>query len=258
MSLNACETGSPIEATQTLPTSVDAAQTPIPTVADPLQAKLTPRILEVRPNGDWSAVVEIEASGGRPPYAFESAWPAAGPSSLTVTGAHCEPVQFSAVAKSADGQRYPVSLRFGPTSCTVTTGTSQPTSALTPILPDSTGLLARISDLRAQANLPPFTLNDQLTQAAARHAQDMARTGSLGHAGSDGSTAARRILDAGYAATATGEIIYAGASLDEAWAFWTGDAAHRSILLGQQYADIGIGIVQTGSQAYIAVTFAAP
>src|SRR5262245_23995909 len=79
---------------------------------------------------------------------------------------------------------------------------------------DAAQILARINAVRQQNGLLPLDLNSQLTAAAQRHSDDMARTGNIDHAGSDGSTIESRIREAGYGHWRTfglwGENIYGG------------------------------------------------
>jgi Cysteine-rich secretory protein family len=59
---------------------------------------------------------------------------------------------------------------------------------------------------------PPLTLSPALTNAASRHAHDMAQHGSFQHVGSDGSRPAEQVAEAGYRWRVTGENIAAGQS----------------------------------------------
>jgi len=75
--------------------------------------------------------------------------------------------------------------------------------------------------------------------------------GNIDHAGSDGSTPRRRILDTGYEAQFTGENIYGGtATIDDAWNYWVNDPQHRDNLLNKLFADIGISVVKGARGTY--------
>jgi uncharacterized protein YkwD len=128
-----------------------------------------------------------------------------------------------------------------------------PTATPNPSLDAVVDLFNRTNALRAQNGLPPYRLSDKLNASAQRHSQDMANTGNIDHAGSDGSTAKQRILDTGYEAQFTGEDIYGGmATVDDAWNYWETDPPHRATLLNQLYMDIGISVVkgQRGTYYY--------
>ena len=120
-----------------------------------------------------------------------------------------------------------------------------PTATPNPALDSAIVLFDRTNALRAQNGLPPYKLNDKLNASAQRHSQDMAGTGKIDHAGSDGSTARRRILDTGYEAQFTGENIYGGmVTVDDAWDYWVNDPPHRDILLNKLFTDIGVSVVK--------------
>jgi len=352
--------------------SATPTSTPEPTArvasASPLDVLTTSTLANIDADGDWSAVVQIDISGGQLPYSIDSNWPGAADSTYNVTGSNCELADFAATVQSADGLEYSVNLRVGPSPemcasrlaqasatpaatptpavsltpesppTTIAVGvfarvieqvnfreqptisgqlirilaadavlevvggptvadsltwwqlkdtdgrtgwsaaqylapttrpgarpTTQPTiaptqatsPATTPASPEAQDLLNRINALRAQNNLPPYSLNDRLSQAALRQSQDMARTGNISHTGSDGSSAAQRIRDTGYPAVATGENIYGGASLDDAYQFWSTDPDHRPSLLSSQYKEIGVGIVKGSFLTYFTLTFGA-
>ncbi|HHH40537.1 MAG TPA: CAP domain-containing protein, partial [Chloroflexi bacterium] len=64
-----------------------------------------------------------------------------------------------------------------------------------------------LSQARLDEGLPPYGWSDLLAASAQRHADDLAATGSASHVGSDGSTPARRIAEAGYVAWGEGGVI---------------------------------------------------
>lgn len=120
-------------------------------------------------------------------------------------------------------------------------------------------ILSRVNALRRQNGLAPLELNDQLSAAAQRHSQDMANSGNVSHAGSDGSTTEQRIRQAGYGPdmAAWGENIYGGgiAVVDDAWNFWTTSTVHRNNLLSERYREIGIGAATSANGAYFTLNF---
>jgi uncharacterized protein YkwD len=126
-----------------------------------------------------------------------------------------------------------------------------PTATPNPALDSALLLFDRTNALRTQNGLPPYKLNDKLNASAQRHSQDMAGTGKIDHAGSDGSTARRRILDTGYEAQFTGENIFGGmVTVDDTWDYWVNDPPHRDILLNKLFTDIGVSVVKGARGAY--------
>ena len=109
---------------------------------------------------------------------------------------------------------------------------------------------------------PPLTLSPALTDAAARHARDMALQGSFGHRGSDGSQPAERVSRAGYRWRATGENIAAGqANADAVVAAWLDSPGHCTNIMRPQFTEMGVAFAQapSGSRViYWAQEFAAP
>jgi hypothetical protein len=122
-------------------------------------------------------------------------------------------------------------------------------------------LLARINALRVQSGLLPLAVNGQLATAAQRLANDMAKTGTVDHLASDGSTMDSRIRDSGFGYWRTfglwGENIYGGptATLDEAWSFWTGSQVHRANLLSTRFREIGLAVSTSDKGTFFAVDF---
>jgi hypothetical protein len=124
-------------------------------------------------------------------------------------------------------------------------------------------ILARINALRQQNGLLPLELSSVLTVSAQRHSEDMARTGSISHTGSDGSSIDARIREAGYGHWRDfgiwGENIYGGqtANVDAAWNFWTNSQVHRANILKPRYREIGIGVGRSDNGTYYTLNFGA-
>ncbi len=137
-----------------------------------------------------------------------------------------------------------------PVMSTVTPTSTSSTSGA-PVADAANELLRRINELRIQNKLKTVVLNAQLAAAAQRHSQDMAKTGSVSHTGSDGSTPAERIGAAGYTGQFRDEVIYGGqATVDDVWNFWTSDRAHANVLLNPRYTDVGLAVVGAGGNRY--------
>lgn len=128
---------------------------------------------------------------------------------------------------------------------------------------DVAQILARVNSLRLQNGLPPLDLSSTLTASAQRHSDDMARTGTIDHTGSDGSSIEARILAAGYGRWRDfgiwGENVYGGqtANVDTAWEFWTNSQVHRANILKPRYREVGIGVGRSANGTYYTLNFGA-
>ena len=126
---------------------------------------------------------------------------------------------------------------------------------------DSAAIAARVLELvnaareeaadagrHRRAAVPPFALSRPLTEAASRHARDMARTGAFDHRGSDGSTPAERVSSAGYRWRATGGEIAAGQSnADVVVAAWLDSPGHCTNIMGPQFTEMGVAVAPAPS-----------
>jgi uncharacterized protein YkwD len=118
----------------------------------------------------------------------------------------------------------------------------------------ATTLLKMVNDLRLDEGLDPYGQSRLLTDAARRHADDLAAHGFADandvHLGSDGTHEQERIQEAGYAAwTRDGdqltvdENVWSGRGTPEdALDFFLEDQVHRESLLSDAYREIGIGV----------------
>jgi uncharacterized protein YkwD len=119
--------------------------------------------------------------------------------------------------------------------------------------PDATWLKL-VNDLRLDEGLDPYSQSRLLTDAARRHADDLAAHGLADaddvHLGSDGTHEQERIQEAGYAAWArddgqltVDENVWSGRGTPEdALDFFLEDPVHRDNLLSDTYREIGIGV----------------
>ncbi len=120
-------------------------------------------------------------------------------------------------------------------------------------------LLQRINALRHENKLNAVSLNAQLTAAAQRHSQDMAKTGNISHTGSDGSTPEQRQRAAGYTGGTGEEAIFGGrAAVNDAWSYWITDRPHANMLLKPEYTVVGIAVVNVADRYYYTVVFGKP
>jgi len=115
-------------------------------------------------------------------------------------------------------------------------------------------LLALVNDTRLDEGLSPYAQSRLLTEAARRHANDLAAHGFADagdpHLGSDGTHEQERVQEAGYAAWTRGEgqltvdeNVWSGQGTPaDALAFFLGDQVHRDNILSDLYREIGIGV----------------
>jgi uncharacterized protein YkwD len=114
----------------------------------------------------------------------------------------------------------------------------QPTIVPTPVQSAAGALNAE----RAARGLPLLDWQDQVARAAQIHSDDMARSGVMQHAGSDGSRAGDRLTRVGFRWSAWGEAVAAGQPTpDDVIRAWLNSPPHRAILLGN-YRYVGIGL----------------
>lgn len=105
-------------------------------------------------------------------------------------------------------------------------------------------LVALTNQQRAQAGLPPLTLDAQLTKAASLKAADMMAKNYWAHNAPDGTTPWVFIKSSGY------EYLYAGENLargfttaQDAVNAWMASPGHRSNILSPNYKDVGFAVV---------------
>jgi len=125
-------------------------------------------------------------------------------------------------------------------------------------------VVTAINAYRSQNGLPPYPVNDQLTQAAQSHSEDMACNHLFLHAGSDGSTPASRVAAAGFAATDVTENVYgsypplSGHDVVSWWATDQTDLRHNQNLISTKYQEIGVGYAFFNNYGYYVVDFTVP
>lgn len=109
-------------------------------------------------------------------------------------------------------------------------------------------LFAYINAARAQFDLPPLDYSFELSAAAQQHTLDKSLAPDRPHTGSDGSTAAERLLRAGYRGGYAGEATAWGfADPREAVEFWMNSNNHRPLLLNTVATEVGVAYVEDHS-----------
>jgi uncharacterized protein YkwD len=132
-------------------------------------------------------------------------------------------------------------------------------------------VLALVNDARSKQQrcgsnsfpaVTPLALSATLTQAALKHAQDMASHNRFEHTGSDGSTPSQRISQAGYKWRAVAENIAAGPTTpEEVVNGWLKSPGHCVNIMSPAYTQMGIAYaVDEKSEAgiYWSQEFATP
>lgn len=111
------------------------------------------------------------------------------------------------------------------------------------------------SQFASIAAAPPVAPNEDLTEAARRHSQDMLAKSFQSHTGSDGSSFDQRIADAGYHYSTVGENIYANAEsvfhghagFEVDWGFGPSGMqtppVHRDAVHKASFREVGVGVV---------------
>ncbi len=123
-----------------------------------------------------------------------------------------------------------------------------------------------VNQARLDEGLPPYGFSRLLTDAAQRHADDLATHQIWSHTGSDGSTSRQRVAEAGYAAWTwnSGELIVGenfwtgfGTTAD-AMDFFLEDPPHRENILSTTHREMGIGVAtDTEGRNYYVLDFGA-
>ena len=125
-------------------------------------------------------------------------------------------------------------------------------------------MVAALTAYRATVNLAALPVNEQLSQAAQSHANDIACNKLFVHTGSDGSTPATRVAATGYAASDVTENVYGsyppldGQGVVSWWANDQADPRHNQNLLTTKYTEIGVGYAFFNNFGYYVIVFAVP
>jgi uncharacterized protein YkwD len=118
-------------------------------------------------------------------------------------------------------------------------------------------VLNQVNATRALNGCGPVTADPQLTAAAMRRAGDALADG---HTGSDGSSIAQRVTDAGYAPySALGEVVFWGTGAAgnpaDAVASWMNSPAHRAIITDCRFTDAGFSSARSGEKVTVTGDF---
>lgn len=135
--------------------------------------------------------------------------------------------------------------------------TKKTTSSLQPQTVDQlrAALLRHINTQRVELGKRPLRYNIQLEESAQLYAERMANEGFFSHTAPDGSILRDRILGVGYGTPVFEEscncmtgmniaenLAQGQRTIEEVFTAWNNSPSHRDAMLGNQYAETGIGI----------------
>ncbi|MBN9887676.1 CAP domain-containing protein [Pelagibaca abyssi] len=99
-----------------------------------------------------------------------------------------------------------------------------------------------VNDYRAAHGLPRLSRSPRLVAAAKAHASDMARSGTVGHVGSDGSSILDRVRAQGYDAARVAENAgWTARGFATVLEGWDESPSHRKTLRLREVTEYGIG-----------------
>ena len=127
-----------------------------------------------------------------------------------------------------------------------------------------TEVINAVNAYRARNNLPAYTVNARLAEAAQRHAVDIACHKLYVHTGTDNSTPRSRVQDTGYVAKSVSENVngnYPPLDGQGAVNWWINDRTdptHNRNLLSTTFTEIGVGYAFFDNYGFYALVFAQP
>ena len=152
----------------------------------------------------------------------------------------------------------------GPTPTQGASGSTTASCAFTTERSKLTEVINAVNAHRARNNLPAYTVNSKLAEAAQRHANDTACNKIYGHTGSDSSTAQSRVADTGYVAKSVSENVNGnyppldGQGVVNWWINDKGDVRHGQNLVSTTFKEIGVGYAFFDNYGFYALVFAQP
>ena len=145
-------------------------------------------------------------------------------------------------------------------------GVIQPVSAADPIEELRNEALAMVNQSRKEEGLPALRLDNALTEAAQRHAEDMLKNGYFSHVSPSGKTVRDRYAAAGGSA---GKFVAENIAqcsncrpdreqIKLLHQGWMNSPGHRANILARGLESFGFGLAANGSRIYAVQTFAGP
>jgi uncharacterized protein YkwD len=161
------------------------------------------------------------------------------------TPGNTTPLTPTALATPTPSPTVDASPTAAPTLLTNATPAPTTVVGVTPPPTLEATVLELVNRERAAVGCEALELDETLMQAALSHSEDMAANRSLAHEGSDGRTAAQRLLDAGYQFQLMAENVAAGYPTAESVVRgWMESADHRANLLNCALRETGIAVAE--------------
>jgi len=171
-------------------------------------------------------------------------------------------INVGASAPTADGPTATAGAGTTPGTGGTGSGSANAACALTTDNAKTSAMVTALTNYRSQSGLPALPINEQLNQAAQRHANDIACNNLYVHTGSDGSTPQTRVAATGYAASDVSENVYGsyppldGPGVISWWANDKTDIRHNENLLTTKYTEIGVAYAFFNNFGYYVIVFA--
>ncbi|HTP03076.1 MAG TPA: NBR1-Ig-like domain-containing protein [Anaerolineales bacterium] len=193
-------------------------------------------------DGFYTGIFELRNSDGKPLAigTEKSFW-------VKIAVGDVSPPTIPVASSPVPGSAVPVPTSAG-TAAPAATGPASCKYVLSGSYPGE--IIALINKARTGAGLSALNVSSQLATAAQGHSNDMACFSLLSHSGSNGSTPSQRIAAAGYSASYSEEMIYAGGYPQDAFDWWMGDPTHHDVIFDTRISDIGVGYTYVSDSAY--------
>lgn len=109
----------------------------------------------------------------------------------------------------------------------------------------SAALLTKVNAVRLTQGLPPVSMDENLTRAAQRHAEEIAARGELSHASIDGARVGERLDRVGYPYLLAMENLASGTlDAEDTLERWLDSPGHRLNLLSPAVRQAGVGYIE--------------
>jgi uncharacterized protein YkwD len=147
---------------------------------------------------------------------------------------------FVQVAKTGKGaSNYRLNLAATPVFSSGNTASAPSTTNISSIINQ---IVSLTNNYRQQNGLSPVALNNQLSNAAQAHTENMAFQDFVSHTGADGSSVAQRVTATSYSWSIVAENIAAGhQTAADVVQGWINSDGHRANLLNPNVTEVGIG-----------------
>jgi len=117
-------------------------------------------------------------------------------------------------------------------------------------------ILADLNQARSEAGVPPLKVDSKLSEAARQHALLLAKRHVLSHQFSGEPPLTERLRSTGLIFTAAAENVGINTQLSDVNDMFMRSPGHRANMLNSAYDAVGIGVVHTGPNYWVAEDFA--